>query len=222
VWVQFNHFKLKHLLNDTDMLTSQEHHLTLDDYFDAYEKLPIETGEFYFDAPSNLDSYDVPSCHFDELRADFVPVRPTAWTVDCCSTTTCPLDGISMAHLSSTHLAMDFLTGEGSLSNDPMAYTISGNATCSVIFDTGTSLAITFDPADFIMPIGKSTHTHLSGIANGLRIEGVLEDKQSPDCAKSRTGFVIFFSGVPILWVSKLQNQVALSTLEAEYIACVT
>jgi len=46
-----------------------------------------------------------------------------------------------------------------------------------------------------------------------------VEDKQSPDCAKSRTGFVIFFSGVPILWVSKLQTQVALSTLEAEYIA---
>ena len=90
VWVQFNHLKLKHLLNDTGLLTYQEHHLTLDDYFDAYEKLPIEAGEFYFDALSNLDPYDVPSCPFDELRADYVPVRPTTWTVDCCSSTTCP------------------------------------------------------------------------------------------------------------------------------------
>ena len=68
---------------------------------------------------------------------------------------------------------MDFLTGEDSLSIDPMAYTISGNAMRSVIFDTGASLAITFDPADFITPIGKSPHTNLGGIENGLRIEGV-------------------------------------------------
>ena len=37
--------------------------------------------------------------------------------------------------------------------------------------------------------------------------------------AKSRTGYVIFFAGCPILWFSKLQTQIALSTTEAEYIA---
>ena len=37
--------------------------------------------------------------------------------------------------------------------------------------------------------------------------------------AKSRSGFVISFSGCPILWQSKLQTQVAFSTTEAEYIA---
>jgi hypothetical protein len=38
-------------------------------------------------------------------------------------------------------------------------------------------------------------------------------------CAKSRTGYVLLFSGVPIMWVSKMQTQIALSTMEAEYIA---
>ena len=37
--------------------------------------------------------------------------------------------------------------------------------------------------------------------------------------ALSRTGFVILYSGCPILWHSKLQTEIALSTCEAEYIA---
>jgi hypothetical protein len=36
---------------------------------------------------------------------------------------------------------------------------------------------------------------------------------------KSHTGFVILFASCPLLWVSKLQTEVALSTAEAEYIA---
>ena len=35
----------------------------------------------------------------------------------------------------------------------------------------------------------------------------------------SRTGYVIRFMGCPIVWVSKLQTEIALSTTEAEYIA---
>ena len=35
----------------------------------------------------------------------------------------------------------------------------------------------------------------------------------------SRTGFVILYSGCPILWHSKLQTEIALSTCKAEYIA---
>ncbi len=38
-------------------------------------------------------------------------------------------------------------------------------------------------------------------------------------CAKSHSGFVIVFAGVPVLWQSKLQTQTALSTMEAEVIA---
>jgi hypothetical protein len=45
------------------------------------------------------------------------------------------------------------------------------------------------------------------------------EHDQDPICAKSRTGYVIKFCNVPVLWVSKMQTQIALSTMEAEYIA---
>ena len=35
----------------------------------------------------------------------------------------------------------------------------------------------------------------------------------------SRTGYVIKYGNCPIVWLSKLQTEVALSTTEAEYIA---
>ena len=40
-----------------------------------------------------------------------------------------------------------------------------------------------------------------------------------PVSVKSRTGVLLTFGNVPILWSSKLQSEIALSTLEAEYIA---
>jgi hypothetical protein len=40
-----------------------------------------------------------------------------------------------------------------------------------------------------------------------------------PTSVKSRTGYVITFASCPVLWSSKLQTEVALSTTEAEYIA---
>ena len=46
-----------------------------------------------------------------------------------------------------------------------------------------------------------------------------IEDEQNPLSVKSRTGFLITFMGCPLHWVSKLQSQIALSTMEAEYIA---
>lgn len=45
------------------------------------------------------------------------------------------------------------------------------------------------------------------------------EDDQDPVCVRSRTGYVMTLAGCPVHWVSKLQTEVALSTLEAEYIA---
>jgi hypothetical protein len=36
---------------------------------------------------------------------------------------------------------------------------------------------------------------------------------------KSRTGYVITFASCPVLWCSKLQTEISLSTTEAEYIA---
>lgn len=49
-----------------------------------------------------------------------------------------------------------------------------------------------------------------------------VEYDQDPVCVKSRTGFLIMFMGCPLHWVSKLQTQIALSTMEAEYIALST
>lgn len=45
------------------------------------------------------------------------------------------------------------------------------------------------------------------------------EDDQDPVCVKSRTGYVITLGNCPILWASKLQTEISLSTTEAEYIA---
>jgi hypothetical protein len=48
------------------------------------------------------------------------------------------------------------------------------------------------------------------------------EDEQDPSCVKSRTGFVIFIQGCPVVWKSKLQTDVATSTMESEYNALST
>ena len=45
------------------------------------------------------------------------------------------------------------------------------------------------------------------------------EDKLDPICAKSRTGILLTLGNVPIFWSSKLQTEISMSTLEAEYIA---
>jgi hypothetical protein len=42
------------------------------------------------------------------------------------------------------------------------------------------------------------------------------EKPTDPACAKSRTGFLISLSDCPVLWISKLQRETALSTIEAE------
>jgi hypothetical protein len=45
------------------------------------------------------------------------------------------------------------------------------------------------------------------------------EDPNDPACVKSRTGFIIEVMGCPIQWMSKLQSNIATSTMEAEYTA---
>jgi hypothetical protein len=39
------------------------------------------------------------------------------------------------------------------------------------------------------------------------------------EASVSRTGYIIEYAGCPIIWLSKLQTEIALSTCEAEYIA---
>ena len=40
-----------------------------------------------------------------------------------------------------------------------------------------------------------------------------------PVSVLSRTGYVIFYMGCPLLWVSKMQTEITLSTTKAEYVA---
>ena len=44
-------------------------------------------------------------------------------------------------------------------------------------------------------------------------------DASNAENVLSRTGYVIIYANCPILWVSRLQTEIALSTAEAEYIA---
>ena len=46
-----------------------------------------------------------------------------------------------------------------------------------------------------------------------------VEDSQDSASVKSRTGFIFTLGSCPILWSSKLQTEIALSTMEAEYVA---
>ena len=48
------------------------------------------------------------------------------------------------------------------------------------------------------------------------------EDAGNADNVLSRTGYVIFYAKCPIVFVSKMQTEIALSTAESEYIACST
>ena len=45
------------------------------------------------------------------------------------------------------------------------------------------------------------------------------EDSQDPISVKSRTGYVIILGDCPLVWASKLQQEISLSTVEAEYVA---
>ncbi len=48
------------------------------------------------------------------------------------------------------------------------------------------------------------------------------EHAEDPHCVRSRTGYVVTLAGCPVIWASKLQTEIALSTMEAEYIALST
>ena len=51
--------------------------------------------------------------------------------------------------------------------------------------------------------------------------EWTVDRALDPRACLSRTGYVIFYANCPIIWSSKLQTTIALSTTEAEYVAFV-
>ena len=46
-----------------------------------------------------------------------------------------------------------------------------------------------------------------------------VEDPTDPISVKSRTGYVIMIANCPLLWASKLQQEISLSTQESEHVA---
>ena len=44
------------------------------------------------------------------------------------------------------------------------------------------------------------------------------DPQEMPTSARSRTGYIMFFGGCPLLWKSKLQTETALSTFHAVYV----
>ena len=62
----------------------------------------------------------------------------------------------------------------------------------------------------------KSIDTYVDASFAG---EWNTEWSDEPSSVMSRTGYVIFYANCPIIWSSKLQTEIALSTTESEYIA---
>ena len=47
----------------------------------------------------------------------------------------------------------------------------------------------------------------------------IKERSDDPLTVLSRTGYVIFYMGCPVIWISKMQTEITLSTTESEYVA---
>lgn len=45
------------------------------------------------------------------------------------------------------------------------------------------------------------------------------ENPDDPDNVLSRTGFVVFYAGYPLVWASRMQTKIELFTAESKYIA---
>jgi hypothetical protein len=84
----------------------------------------------------------------------------------------------------------------------------------------GRYLMGTKDKGVIIDPNRNSFECYVDADFCGNWDQDTAED--DPTTAKSRTGNVIKYAGCPIVWQSKLQTEVALSTNEAEYIALST
>ena len=84
----------------------------------------------------------------------------------------------------------------------------------------GRYLAGTRDKGIIYNPMEQSFECHVDADFAGNWDRQEAPD--DPDTARSRSGYVITYAGCPLLWASKLQTQIALSTTEAEYIALST
>jgi hypothetical protein len=81
-------------------------------------------------------------------------------------------------------------------------------------------LAATKDKGFILKPSGHKFECYVdSSHAGDWKQHTAMDD---PSTAKSRTGYVINFAQCPLVWASRLQTEIALSSTEAEYIALST
>jgi len=81
----------------------------------------------------------------------------------------------------------------------------------------GRYLLGTADKGMLLQPSGASFDCYVDAShAADWNKETAADDSST---AKSRMGWVISYGGCPLLWASKMQTEIALSTTEAEYIA---
>jgi hypothetical protein len=78
-------------------------------------------------------------------------------------------------------------------------------------------LLATKDKGMILKPdLSKSFEVHVDcDFAGNWVKEDAMND---PSTAKSRTGYIISYAGCPVIWASKLQTEVVLSTTESEYV----
>jgi hypothetical protein len=81
----------------------------------------------------------------------------------------------------------------------------------------GRYLLATKDKGIVCMPDSSSIHCYANASFSGEWVKTLAE--HDPTTARSRTGYIVFYAGCPIIWTSKLQTEIALSATEAEYIA---
>ena len=78
-------------------------------------------------------------------------------------------------------------------------------------------LQVTKDKGVFLNPPKKLvvdcySYAHFAGLWGHQNTQDII-------CYISTTGFVVTFSNFTLLWVSKIQTNIALSTLHSEYVA---
>lgn len=115
---------------------------------------------------------------------------------------------------------------------------LSGNSRPDITYAVNSAARFTHDPKESHAKAVKRIIRYLKGTRNkgltfkpqkGFQVDCFVdadfcglwgsEDPQDASAAKSRTGYIILVAGCPLHWVSKLQTEVSVSTMMAEYVA---
>lgn len=81
----------------------------------------------------------------------------------------------------------------------------------------GRYLLATKDKGMICTPDGQSMTCYVDANFSGDWLPETAENDSTT--ARSRSGYVILYSGCPVVWASKLQTEIALSSTESEYIS---